>query len=191
MARRVWPPGPRSTLLSALPFGLRSDPLGFISGLARDHGDISHIVAAGEHVVLLNHPQLVKDLLVTHQRNFRKGRGLERARRVLGDGLLTSEGDTHLRQRRLIQPAFHKERVASYASAMTGYADRVQQTWTDGAHIDAAEEMMRLTLGVVGRTLFDADVEAQARDVGEALTDVLASFWTTMLGNSVAVASSR
>ena len=181
MAARAWPPGPRSTLMSALPFGLRSDPLAFISGLARDYGDISHIVAAGEHVVLLNHPHLVKDVLVTHQRNFRKGRGLERARRMLGDGLLTSEGDTHLRQRRLIQPAFHKERISSYASAMTEYADRVQQSWTSGARIDASEEMMRLTLGIVGRTLFDADVESQARNVGEALTDVLASFWTTML----------
>ena len=181
MAAHTWPPGPRSTLLSALPFGLRRDPLAFISGLARSYGDISHVVAGGEHVVLLNHPQLVKDVLVTNQRNFRKGKGLERARRLLGDGLLTSEGDTHLCQRRLIQPAFHKERIASYASAMTEYADRIQQTRTDGARIDASDEMMRLTLGVVGRTLFDADVESQARDVGEALTDVLASFWTTML----------
>ena len=181
MAAHAWPPGPRSTPMSALPFGLRRDPLAFISGLARAHGDISHIVAAGEHVVLLNHPQLVKDVLVTNQRLFHKGRGLERARRLLGDGLLTSEGETHLRQRRLIQPAFHKERIASYAVAMTEYADRVQHAWTDGASIDVAEEMMRLTLRIVGRTLFDADVEAQARDVGEALTNVLASFWTTML----------
>ena len=181
MAKTIWPPGPPSSVLSLLPIGLRSDPLGFIQGLARDYGDISHIRAPGEHVVLLNHPQLVKDLLVTHQRNFRKGRGLERAKRLLGEGLLTSEAETHLRQRRLIQPAFHKERIASYASAMTEYADRVQRSWKDGSRIDAAEEMMRLTLGIVGRTLFDTDVESQARDVGEALTDVLDSFWTTML----------
>lgn len=181
MPKTTWPPGPRSTLLSLLPIGLRSDPLSFIRGLASEYGDIAHLRGPGEHVVLLNHPQLVKDLLVTNQRNFRKGRGLERAKRLLGEGLLTSEGDTHLRQRRLIQPAFHKERIASYASAMTGYADRVQQSWTDGGRIDASEDMMRLTLGIVGRTLFDTDVESQARDVGEALTDVLASFWTTML----------
>jgi cytochrome P450 len=181
MPAQTWPPGPPRTLASVLPFGLRRDPLAFVTNLARTYGDISHTVAAGEHLVLLNHPQLVKDVLVTHQRNFRKGRGLERARRLLGDGLLTSEGDTHLRQRRLIQPAFHKERIASYASAMTEYADRVQRGWTDGATIDASEQMMRLTLGVVGRTLFNADVEAQARNVGDALTAVLDSFWTTML----------
>jgi cytochrome P450 len=181
MPAQVWPPGPSRTLASVLPFGLRRDPLAYITNLARTHGDIAHTVAAGEHLVLLSHPQLVKDVLVTHQRNFRKGRGLERARRLLGDGLLTSEADTHLRQRRLIQPAFHKERIAAYASAMTEYADRVQRGWTDGGTVDASQEMMRLTLAVVGRTLFNADVEAQARNVGEALTAVLDSFWTTML----------
>jgi cytochrome P450 len=152
-----------------------------VSSLARTYGDIVHVIAAGEHLVLLNHPRFVKDVLVTNQRNFRKGRGLERARRLLGDGLLTSEGETHLRQRRLIQPAFHKERIASYATTMTDYADRVQRSWRDGATLDASEEMMRLTLAIVGRTLFDADVEAQARNVGEALTAVLNSFWTSML----------
>jgi len=177
----AWPPGPRRTLASIVPFGLGRDPLGYISGLSRTYGDVVHLSSVGEHLVLLNHPQLVKDVLVTHQRNFRKGRGLERARKLLGDGLLTSEGETHLRQRRLIQPAFHKERIASYATAMTGYADHVQASWTSGSTVDVSEEMMRLTLGVVGRTLFDADVESQARHVGEALTAVLNSFWTTML----------
>lgn len=181
MATQAWPPGPRTTPLSLLPFGLRNDPLGFLTNLARTHGDIAHVVAAGEQVVLLSNPALVKDVLVTNQKNFRKGRGLERARRLLGDGLLTSEADTHLRQRRLIQPAFHKERIASYASAMTEHAERVQRGWADGQTCDVAHDMMRLTLGIVGRTLFNADVDAQARNVGEALSAVLDSFWTTML----------
>jgi cytochrome P450 len=137
--------------------------------------------APGEHLVLLTHPQQVKDVLVTQQRNFRKGRGLERARKLLGDGLLTSEGETHLRQRRLIQPAFHRERIASYGTVMTDCAVRARDRWPDGGTVDVAEEMMRLTLGIVGLTLFAADVEAQARSVGEALTAVLNSFWTTML----------
>lgn len=181
MATSVWPPGPRTTPLSALPFGLRNDPLAFLTNLARTHGDVAHVMAAGEHVVLLSHPALVKDVLITNQKNFRKGRGLERAKRLLGEGLLTSEAETHLRQRRLIQPAFHKDRIASYASTMTEYADRIQSGWTDGQTFDVAHDMMRLTLGIVGRTLFNADVDAHARNVGEALTDVLDSFWTTML----------
>ena len=181
MARNGWPPGPRRTPRAVLPLALGREPLSFLRQLVRDYGDVSHITAAGEHIVVLNHPRLIRDVLVTHQRNFRKGRGLERARKLLGNGLLTSEGEEHLRQRRLIQPAFHKERVASYATAMTEYATRIQSRWADGATLDIAGEMMRLTLGVVGRTLFDADVEAQARNVGEALSSVLNSFWTTML----------
>lgn len=181
MATHAWPPGPRTTPLSALPFGLRRDPLGFLTNLVRTHGDVAHVMAAGEHVVLLSDPSLIKDVLVSNQKNFRKGRGLERARRLLGDGLLTSEAETHLRQRRLIQPAFHKERIAAYASAMTEHAERMQTGWANGQTFDVAHDMARLTLGIVGRTLFNADVDAQAREVGEALSAVLDSFWTTML----------
>jgi cytochrome P450 len=162
-------------------YGPGRDPLAFFTDLARTYGDVSYVQMAGERLFLLNHPRLAKDVLVTHQRYFHKGRGLERAKRLLGDGLLTSEEAVHVRQRRLMQPAFHRDRIAAYAAVMTAYADRVQDSWTDGATIDASQEMMRLTLGVVGKTLFDADVESQARNVGHALTAVLDSFWTTML----------
>jgi len=175
------PPGPPRSLRSLIIYGPGRNPLTFFTGIARTYGDIALVRMAGERLFLLNHPRLVKDVLVTNQRNFRKGRGLERARRLLGEGLLTSEGAVHLRQRRLMQPAFHKDRIASYASVMTGYAERIQQGWTDGGTIDAAHEMMRLTLGVVGKTLFDADVEAHSQNVGRALTSVLESFWVTML----------
>jgi cytochrome P450 len=162
-------------------YGPGRDPLAFFTGLARTYGDVSYVQMAGERLFMLNHPRLVKDVLVTHQRYFHKGRGLERSKRLLGAGLLTSEEAVHVRQRRLMQPAFHRDRIAAYASVMTAYADRVQDRWTDGETIDAAQEMMRLTLGVVGKTLFDADVESQARNVGRALSAVLGSFWTTML----------
>ena len=80
-----------------------------------------------------------------------------------------------------MQPAFHRDRIAAYAAVDDRYADRIQQGWTDGATIDVAQEMMRLTLGIVGKTLFDADVESQASEVGEALTAVMESFWIMML----------
>jgi cytochrome P450 len=162
-------------------YGPGKDPLRFFSELAHTYGDVSRVQMASEQLFLLNHPRFAKDVFVTNQRFFHKGRGLERARRLLGEGLLTSEDAVHLRQRRLMQPAFHRDRIATYASVMTAYADRIQGGWTDGATIDVAEEMMRLTLGVVGKTLFDADVESQAGNVGRALTAVLNSFWTTML----------
>ena len=109
-------------------------------------------------------------MLVTHNQNFHKSRGLERIKRLLGEGLLTSEDAVHLRQRRLMQPAFHRDRIAAYASTMVAYADRVRRGWTDGATSTWRREMSRLTLLIVGKTLFDADVESQAREVGDAMT---------------------
>src|SRR5206468_6294227 len=135
----------------------------------------------GEHVFVVSDPRIIKDVLMTHNSNFTKSRGLERTKRVLGQGLLTSEGAVHLRQRRLMQPAFHRERVVKYAATMVEYADRQRASWADGATVDMAEEMNRFTLSVVGKTLFDADVASQAREVGEVLTGVMESFWTLML----------
>jgi cytochrome P450 len=177
----AYPPGPPRSFRTLIIYGPGRDPIAFFSNLAGTYGDISHVHMAGEHLFLLNHPTLIRDVLVTNQRNFLKGRGLERARRILGQGLLTSEGAQHLRQRRLMQPAFHRDRISSYASVMTAYADRVQRRWHDGATIDAAQEMNRLTLLIVGKTLFDADVESHAKNVGTALTAVMGSFWMTML----------
>jgi cytochrome P450 len=177
----AYPPGPPRSLRTLVIYGPGRDPLRFFVDLARTYGDVAHVHLAGEHLFLFNHPNLVRDVLVTNQRNFLKGRGLERAKRLLGNGLLTSEGAVHVRQRRLMQPAFHRDRIAAYASVMTEYAQRVEQRWTEGARLDVAKEMNRLTLGIVGKTLFDADVDAQAATVGAALTDVLGSFWLNML----------
>ena len=168
-------------MFSSIVYRPGRNPLTFFSGLVREYGDIVHLKAGGEHMFLVTNPRHVRDILVTNQRNFRKGRGLERSKALLGEGLLTSEGETHLRQRRLMQPTFHKDRIAGYASVMTDYADRAIGRWIDGATIDAADDMMRLTLNVVGKTLFDADVESQAKDVGVALAAVMGSFWIRML----------
>src|SRR4029079_783055 len=84
-------------------------------------------------------------------------------------------------QRRLLQPAFHRERIAGYGRTMVAYADRMRTHWQDGATLDMAREMNRLTLSVVGKTLFDADVDAQAAAVGEALTGVMETFWMMLL----------
>ena len=177
----TYPPGPPRSLRTLVIYGPGRDPIAFFSNLAHTYGDISHIHMAGEHLYLFNHPSLVRDVLVTNQRNFLKGRGLERAKKLLGQGLLTSEGAMHLRQRRLMQPTFHRDRISTYASVMTEFADRVQRNWHDGQTIDTSQEMNRLTLLIVGKTLFDADVESHAKNVGTALTAVLSSFWLQML----------
>jgi len=174
-------PGPKPTLLDSLIYRPGRDPLMFFTSLARQYGDVVQYRMAGERVFLITDPQYIKDILVTHNRNFTKSRGLERTKRILGNGLLTSEGAVHLRQRRLMQPAFHRDRIAGYGRTMVEYADRMRCGWRDGTTLDIAREMNRLTLSIVGKTLFDADVESQAASVGEALTGVMESFWTTLL----------
>jgi cytochrome P450 len=175
------PPGPPRSIRTLLIYGPGRDPLAFFTNLARTYGDLAYVRTAGERLFLVNDPKCIRDILVTHQHRFMKGRGLVRSKRILGEGLLTSEGQLHVRQRRLMQPAFHRDRIASCASTMTEYAGRVRNRWADGVTIDAAHEMTRLTLGVVGKTLFDADVESQAAEVGAALTSVMESFWMLML----------
>src|SRR4051812_8867778 len=111
-------PGPSSGVLG---FGLypafRKDLLGMLGRLAQQYGDVVFFRIGVLRFVLLNHPAYVEDILVTRASLFAKGRALERARRLLGNGLLTSEGSFHLRQRRLVQPSFHKARIAGYATS--------------------------------------------------------------------------
>jgi cytochrome P450 len=133
------------------------------------------------HLVVLTHPDDIRDVLVTNKRNFIKGRGLERSKRLLGEGLLTSEGNFHLRQRRLAQPAFHRDRIAGYADVMASYAARTRDEWKAGQTIDVGREMMALTLAIAGKTLLNADVGGDTRRIGEALTEVMRLFNLAML----------
>ena len=159
----------------------RSKPLRFLTNIAQDYGDLTYFRLARQHVYLVNHPDFIREILVTNQKNFTKSRALQRAKILLGEGLLTSEGPQHVRQRRLVQPAFHRERLEGYAKVMTEYAVRLRDRWKPGSRIEVSEEMMRLTLSVVGKTLFSADVEAAASEIGEAMTTVLKMFRMLMM----------
>lgn len=145
------------------------DPLGYFSGIVREYGDIVGLRILNFRIYLVNHPDYIEDVLVNHPRKFIKGRVLQANKRVFGRGLLTSEGDFWLRQRRLAQPAFHRARIAGYASTMVEYTERLLNEWQPGEERDLHKEMMRLTLQIVGKTLFDADVERDAQDVGKSL----------------------
>ncbi len=170
---------PQKFLGQAL-FAFRRDPIAYLRAAAT-HGDIVRLPLTRQPLFLINHPDLIKDIFVTRQKQFKKGRGLERAKKLLGDGLLTSEDPYHLRQRRLIQPAFHRQRIAAYAEQMTAYAAKTSGTWADGETRDIAEEMLHLALAIVGKTLFNAEVEGEAGEIGDALTEVFALFHTLML----------
>ncbi len=129
-------------------------PLPFFRELKRDYGDAVRFHIFGERLVLFSDPAIVNEILVTKQHSFRKGRALESAGLFLGNSLLVSEGDEHTRQRRLIQPAFHRGRIAGYAKVMSARARDWTDARRDGEQIDLATEMNRLTLAVVGETLF-------------------------------------
>ena len=103
---------------------MRRDPLAFLTQLAREYGDVARFRMGPVELHLLNRPEWIRDLLVTHAASFHKGRGLQRARRLLGDGLLTSENPKHLRQRRMMQPAFHHQRIKGYGDVMAEHAAR-------------------------------------------------------------------
>src|SRR3954464_573255 len=111
-------------------------PLEFLPRLVREHGDVAGFRFSRQVIAVLSDPDDIRDLLVTNARNFHKGRGLERAKMLLGEGLLTSEGEFHLRQRRLAQPAFHRARIAAYGDTMGRYAERRIATWTPGVAFD-------------------------------------------------------
>ena len=178
---RPLPPGPVARYPGELFLALARDRMGFFRRVAA-YGDAAQVRLGKRHVFLLRHPDLVRDVLVTHGRHFVKGRGLQRARLLLGDGLLTSEGDIHRRQRRLAQPAFHRQRIAGYARAMTAHAARAAERWRMDQAMDVHEEMMRLTLAIAAETLFDADIEGrEAREIGRALADVIAAFEIAIL----------
>ncbi len=169
-------PGPRTTT----PFGhllaFRSDPLGFLTRVAEVHGDVAALRLGPYRVWQLTHPDLVREVLVTHAGRFRKSPVLQRARMVLGDGLLTAEGDHHRRHRRLLQHAFHPQRVDGYADAMVHRAATTAERWTSGTEVDVHAAAVRMTLETAGTTLLGTEVTDDVDLVEEAIEDLLSAY---------------
>src|SRR6202521_626751 len=159
MSAGPMPPGPRGSWLFGATNFLREQPLDLLTNWARQYGDVVSWRTFHIRIYLLNHPDDIETVLVSRSRSFGKGRLLRANRSLFGNGLLTSEGEFWLRQRRLSQPAFHRERVASYAKIMTDYTGQMLATWQDGETRDIHPEMMRLTLRIVVRTLFNVESE--------------------------------
>ena len=149
------------------------DPLSFCLRGAREFGDVLRLRVPGLTSYQLNHPDLIDSVLVRNQQNFVKDRYTRDLRNLLGNGILVSEGDFWRRQRRLAQPAFHPKRVESYGQIMVDSALRLLSGWSDGQRFDVHEQMMRLTMEIVARTLFDADVSSDAAEIGAAFDDIM------------------
>src|ERR1700681_2879280 len=168
-SRKQFPAGPSEGLKRWSLGPLNNNPLAYFMKIAREYGDVAGLRVLNFKTLFINHPDLIEEVLVNNARRYIKGGVLRANRHVFGEGLLTSEGDFWLRQRRLAQPAFHRARIASYAATMVEYTQRMLNGWRGGEERDAHQEMMRLTLQIVGKTLFDADVAGDAREVGKSL----------------------
>lgn len=163
------PPGPRGHWLSGCLPELRRDRLAFWTWLARTYGDVAQVRIGRRRVYLISHPQGIEEVLVTQARHFIKHFALRLNPLVLGRGLLTSEGEFWLRQRRLIQPLFLRQQLLGYAPLMVAYAQQLADSWQEGEERDIVPEMMRLTLQIAAKVLFAVDVADEAREVGAAL----------------------
>lgn len=174
-------PGPTPWFPGTSFLKFRRDPLAFFTETYRTYGDIARVSFGPQQLFLVSHPDWIEDVLVNSAKKFSKGVALQRAKRLLGEGLLTSEGQAHLKQRRTIQPLFHRQQVQRFADAMITHALRWRESITPGATIDITEHMGALTLAIVGETLFSSNVQGDADEVREALTDAVQSFGIAFL----------
>ena len=170
------PPGPPGRFFTGNFREFYTDLLGFFTRCAQDYGDISYFRLGRRPCLLVNHPDLIEQIVVKQNKNFIKPFPFRFTRQVLGNGLLTSEGPFWLRQRRLAAGAFHAERIAAYSSDMVESTERMLAGWQDGQTRDVHADMMGVTLDIVARTLFGADITDQSHDIGESLLMALRSF---------------
>lgn len=168
-------PGPPGNFLLGNLIDFGRDVLGFLTTSARDYGDVVSLRLGLASGCLLNHPEHFEYVLLSNNRNFIKHTFFwQHVTGIFGRGLLTNEGDSWLRQRRLAQPAFHRDRIDGYGETMVNYTERMLDGWSPGQTRDLQHDMMELTMRIVTRTLFGVEIEGEtAREVGAAFEDAL------------------
>ena len=174
---RTSAPGPTGGLILGVMPEFNRDSLSFITR-CRNYGDVVRMRFLYLTVFFLYHPDDIEYVLSTNAKNFIKARSLRSPffQRLVGNGLLTSEGEFWRRQRRLAQPAFHRQRTSTYGDVMVGYTDRMISSWKGKEVRDIHRDMMKLTLEIVVKTLFNADVAGDADRVGRVLCEVVRPF---------------
>lgn len=162
--------GPKGLPISGNLLAFRRDTLRYIQETAKEYGEVVHFrFGPKRHVYLLTNPDQIKEVLVTKQAHFRKAKGLQVARAVVGDGILTSEGEKHMRQRRLMQPAFHRDRIKEYGQVMVRQTVDLMEEWKDGEIRDIHHDMMKVTLAIITETMFGKTVKEEADKIGQAI----------------------
>lgn len=169
------PPGPRGNPILGNLAAFNRNTLGFLEELSR-YGDTSSFRFGPYRVYFFNHPDMVRDVLVTQARSFQKTMLLKAVLGdIIGENIFTSDGDYWRQQRKLMQPAFHSKRIGAYADVMVSYTRDVIDLWDDGQAIDIQAAMTSLTMNIVSKTLFDADVSDETQTAGHAMTTIFST----------------
>ena len=170
-----YPPGLSLNLLFYLRrrFFKPSNPILLFEHLAATYGRIAHYKLGWQHIVFINHPDFIREVLVNHPQEMIKERTQRRMKILLGEGLITSEGAFHMRQRRIAAPAFHRQRIAAYADVMIERAALRRAGWHAGQTLDIGAEMMQLALEVVARTLFNTDVTSDVLEINHEVNVIM------------------
>jgi cytochrome P450 len=172
-ARAELPPGPKGLPLLGNLLQFRRDPLTFVRGVQRSYGRIATVRILKRRVVMCFRPEHAQYFLVDGARGFASGADRLLMKRFLGEALLTTDGDVHRQQRRLVQPAFHKKRVEGYAEIMTGQTLDMVRGWRPGDEIDIARALQELTLRIILEALFDLDSREQSAELSSLFTEVI------------------
>jgi cytochrome P450 len=168
------PPGLRRNLLwQALRTMRPVNPLLFFERLEREYGPVARYKVGRQEIVLVSEPEYVREILTVQPDRFVKERTVQRSKLLLGDGMITAEGAAHKTQRRVAQPAFHRERIPGYAATMVEEAVRRRAQWRHGMRADVAQEMMELTLEIVARTLFSTELRQEVKQVTAAISSIM------------------
>lgn len=165
-----FPPGPSSIIAGRLLRDFMRDPIHMLLQTAEKYGDVSHFKLGKQHIFLVNNPELIENILIRDYRNFVKSRRLQLSKRLLGEGLLTSEGEFHDRQRRMMQPSFLPNRVKSYGAAMIDSAEKMISGWRDGQVLDIHAQMMHVTSAIITKAVLGSEISDEESDrVNQAL----------------------
>lgn len=177
MATGAAVPSPPANLLGQHLMAFRRDPLAYVLEAARTYGDVVRLRLGPHDVFLMSHPDFVREVLVTKRDRFTRSPEYRMMQMIVREGLLTSTGEVHRRHRKLMLPAFHYGRIASYVDIMARHADEYQREWVDGQEVDISRAMMRLALNIVGEALFGEDLEEESPSIGRAMESVLETYF--------------
>jgi len=169
-----FPPGLKRNLLWYTGTKFRpGDAISLFQHLSEKYGGIAHYKLGRGHIIFLNHPDYIREVLVVQNDNFVKERIVQRTKMLLGDGMITAEGNMHKSQRRVAQPRFHRQRITAYSEAIVEESARLREQWRDRDHRDISIEMMGLTLRIVARTLFSTELGPEVKELGDAINAIM------------------